>query len=185
MATILAYRATRGGKKLPLSASLPSAKKCCSPRQANRLFLLRSTAGKTSKSHISVASLSTLSMDHRYIHGFHKNVHFNDFIIALEEDKVPRILAVSPDTLKPSEQRLLSRFVRWCKEWIESIWEAILVSFRVSEITVKLSPLFILTPAAYLTAQFTDAEKSNIVSDWAWMYAMYAIQRLGPGYVKL
>lgn len=129
------------------------------------------------------ASMSTISMDQKYISGF-RCLHINEVITSDTRD-TPRILAVSPDALTKKEQRLLWRFVRWCREWIESIWEAILVSVRISEITLKLSPLIILSPAAYLAAAFTDQEKSNPISDVAWKYTLYAIQRLGPGYVKL
>lgn len=134
------------------------------------------------------ASLSCLFMDDRYLL-HHKNNPFWDAILCPqdEEQNLVRILACSPTSLSQDEKGLLSRFVRWCKEWIEAVWEALQVSVRVSEIGLRLSPLLILSPAAYLASKLQQHQSgnSNVMSDMAWNYFIHAVQGLGPGYVKL
>ena len=140
------------------------------------------------------ASLSRLSMDDRYLLQYQ-----NPFLDAIlcpkdEENNIVRILACSPASLSETEKGMLSRFIQWCREWIEAVWEALQVSVRVSEIGLRLSPLLILSPAAYLASKLQQQQQShrggtssnnNIISDVAWNYFIHAVQGLGPGYVKL
>ena len=110
-----------------------------------------------------------------------------DSISTTGEESIARILACSSASLNQHEQGILSRFIQWCKEWMATVWEAIQVSMRVSEIGLRLSPLLILSPAAFLASKLTydDPHENNPVSDMAWNYFLHAVQRLGPGYVKL
>jgi len=102
-----------------------------------------------------------------------------------EEEEVTALLATSAILMKEHDPSMSSRFVQWCKEFIENLWEAIQVSLRISEIAIRFSPLMILSPAAILASKMSDPEHENPVSDLAWKYFMHVVQRLGPGYVKL
>merc|ERR1711884_99318 len=73
-----------------------------------------------------------------------------------------------------------------------------MVIIRTSEISLRFSPLLILTPAAILASKRykasslkqnrinnNDAETTSIISDVAWKYTLYTIQKLGPAFIKI
>ncbi|CAB9517143.1 ABC1 family protein C21C3.03, mitochondrial [Seminavis robusta] len=155
------------------------------PRRIS-LAALRRQGLKRSNRHYHDASLSVIPL--RYLRILVSN-HGTPLLLEViaphstreDDDNTPRILAFSA-ALK--EEGLLSRIIQWCHDFIHSLWEAIQVVLRVSGIAIRMSPLMILSPAAYLTSQVTQND-NNAVSELAWSYFMHVVQHLGPGYVKL
>jgi len=132
---------------------------------------------------IHFAKLSTFSNHARY------NIEKLLLNTEIHNDKSsrPRILATSSTnaSLTLQEQGIMTRFLRWCKKWLETLWEALHVTLRVSEIGLRFSPLLILSPAAYLANQLVGSQRPSVISNLAWNYFFHAIQQLGPGYIKL
>jgi hypothetical protein len=86
-----------------------------------------------------------------------------------------RILACSATTT--DSRSLVSRWIQFVRRWLQALWRACLVTQRTTEVVVRLSPLMLLAPTAYLTG-------SHRVAEWAWGYGVHAIQGLGPVAVK-
>mmetsp|Transcript_10228 Transcript_10228/g.19159 ORF Transcript_10228/g.19159 Transcript_10228/m.19159 type:complete len:627 (+) Transcript_10228:71-1951(+) len=83
--------------------------------------------------------------------------------------------ATSP---KRPKKGLFRRILNKIKHMMQMIIDSILVAWRTSEIIIRFSPLFILTPAAKL---FPSDHLSNL----AWEYTLYTVQSLGPAYIKV
>lgn len=84
------------------------------------------------------------------------------------------MLASSTAISKPP---IIRRFLDWIKYWLGNFWQAVLVSSRVTEVCVRLSPLAILAPAAVVL-------ESERLTEWAWQYTISTMQALGPVAVK-
>lgn len=89
------------------------------------------------------------------------------------ESSCCKILACSSH---PKEKTATRRVIEWLQRWWQRVWKAFLVTTRTAQVTLRLSPLLILTPAAYLS--------ESLFSDLAWTYTLYAMQGLGPVAVK-
>jgi aarF domain-containing kinase len=72
---------------------------------------------------------------------------------------------------------LLRRWIRFLKRWWTNVWNTWLVASRITEVALRLSPLMILTPAAYISG-------STQLQNLGWSYSLHAIHGLGPVAVK-
>lgn len=72
-------------------------------------------------------------------------------------------------------QKRIARIWQW-------LCEALVVSTRTLEVTVRFSPLVILAPAAVLSSQVSASSR---ISDFAWWYTLKTLQALGPAWQKL
>ena len=102
-------------------------------------------------------------------------------------------------TLKRINTNIITRVVKKIIQHAKSLWDILMVLFRTSEIGIRLSPLIILTPAAILASQHLDEQinktinvhnihslkATSIMSDIAWKYTLYTIQKLGPAFIKV
>lgn len=104
------------------------------------------------------------------------------FIAFSQADTRP--LALSSMTLSHDERRFLRRMIRNIKRWIQTFWEALVVSLRSAEVAIRLSPLVVLTPAALLSSKLSK-EDPTYASNLAWWYTLMSLQGLGPAFVKL
>ena len=87
-----------------------------------------------------------------------------------------RILACS--TLQDGQRtNFIQRWLQIMKRWFQSLWHACLVTQRISEVVIRMSPLMILAPTAKLTG-------SVRITEWAWNYTINAMQSLGPVAIK-
>jgi len=107
--------------------------------------------------------------------------------------------------LHNDDRKMIRRIMRRIQSWASTVWDAVLVLMRTTEVVIRLSPLLILTPAAMmLTPTHSSASTScdeshghspshistinpqtSKASDLAWRYTTYTIQKLGPVFVKL
>lgn len=98
-------------------------------------------------------------------------------ILRREENHSPssnNILACSASFTK--EERSLSRRIKqWFQRWWNLVWKTFLVTTRTTEVVLRLSPLLVLAPPAYLSPRFANL---------AWNYTLNAMQALGPVAVK-
>jgi ABC1 atypical kinase-like domain len=78
---------------------------------------------------------------------------------------------------------IFKRLLRWMQKWCQRTWNFLLVTLRVSEVVVLLSPLLILAPVAILTSPMNDSI-ATATADLAWFYAVRAIQGIGPVAIK-
>jgi aarF domain-containing kinase len=90
-----------------------------------------------------------------------------------DDSSSSKLLACSSSTHQ--ERSITRRIVEWLQRWWQRGWKAFLVATRTTEVFLRLSPLLILMPAAYL---------SEDLSEMAWNYALQAVQGLGPVAVK-
>lgn len=74
------------------------------------------------------------------------------------------------------------------------LWELCMVLLRTSEIGIRFSPLILLAPAAILASKSNNNSFNNnssnkndasILSNIAWKYTLYTIQKLGPAFIKI
>ena len=111
-----------------------------------------------------------------------------------------------------SSNHVVKKVVQKIVQHARAFWDIIMVLFRTSEISLRLSPLIILTPAAILASKCLDnnnilskSEHNNnsynnnnynnynnynnhntsVMSDVAWKYTLYTIQKLGPAFIKV
>lgn len=127
------------------------------------------------------------------------------------ESQQQQILACSSHSSKSSKihkfqpnSNIVSNIINRITHLARSLWDAIMVLFRTSEIGIRLSPLLILTPAAILASQrlllldHNDKNNSNrilsnkhrsssssLLSNISWKYTLYTIQKLGPAFIKV
>ena len=96
-----------------------------------------------------------------------------------------------------SSKHITKKIINKIKHHVRSLWDAIMVLLRTSEIGIRLSPLLILTPAAILVSSrriqieneqimcSSSSNNNNIISNMAWKYTLYTIQKLGPAFIKI
>ena len=101
-----------------------------------------------------------------------------------------------------NDRRIIEKIANKIIQHARALWDAIMVLLRTSEIGLRFSPLIILTPAAILASQRIDSankissssltmdtknigRNTSIVSDVAWQYTLYTIQKLGPAFIKM
>jgi len=97
-----------------------------------------------------------------------------------EEDDIKNtiIMACSLVTSRDKDEgSLFVRIICWFRRWFQNGWNLILVTTRIMEVSLRLSPLLILTPSAVLSG-------SPFLSDMAWRYTLSALQGIGPIAVK-
>lgn len=93
-----------------------------------------------------------------------------------------RLIASSP-SYGASQKRdtILDKIIRWLRNrWME-LSRFCFITIRTSEVILRISPLLILTPTAFLSSH---ALGSQLFSNLAWNYAIKAIQGLGPVAIK-
>ena len=98
------------------------------------------------------------------------------------------------------DERMITRVIHKIVKHAKNLWDMLMVLLRTSEIGLRLSPLLILTPAAILTSRRMDIESytngddnvnlqsykhENILSNIAWRYTLFTIQKLGPAFIKI
>lgn len=76
-----------------------------------------------------------------------------------------------------SPKNILLRWINFIRLWWQNTWKMILVASRTADVTIRLSPLLILSPATVLSG-------SPTVSNLTWRYTISAIQGIGPVAVK-
>lgn len=112
-----------------------------------------------------------------------------------------------------SESNIITNVIQKITSSAKFLWDVLMILFRTSEIGIRLSPLIVLTPAAILASSETsyvdhsNNEKKNyesnnnnngtaiqkqeaqakksILSNIAWKYTLYTIQKLGPAFIKI
>jgi len=95
-----------------------------------------------------------------------------------DDTETPIMMACSSVTLRDSdESSLLGRIICWFRRWWKHGWNFMLVTTRITEVALRLSPLLILTPSAVVSG-------SPLLSDIAWRYTISALQGIGPIAVK-
>jgi len=99
-----------------------------------------------------------------------------DFHIHTEKDESVQVHASA--ALSVSEISFLEWVLARLRSIIKWIQEALYVTSRSLEITVRLSPLLLLTPLSVFT-------NSQQISTFTWDYVLRAVQALGPAFVKL
>jgi len=103
--------------------------------------------------------------------------------------------------IKYSDTYFIHKIVRKIQRLTKTLWDAILVLIRTSEVAIRFSPLLILTPAAIFTSSSNifhfplqneknkisckDQEHKSKVCDAAWAYTLFTVQKLGPVFIKL
>jgi aarF domain-containing kinase len=102
---------------------------------------------------------------------------------------------VKPALTEVQQKNLLQRLWHWILRRLQGARESAVLTARMLEIAIRLSPLTLLTPLAMLVDYIKNpnnkyvndrAERNkNAVSDFAWEYFMKSMQALGPCFVKL
>jgi predicted unusual protein kinase regulating ubiquinone biosynthesis (AarF/ABC1/UbiB family) len=108
--------------------------------------------------------------NHHHLHTVRPTLNIDE-----TEEATNRILSCSPITT--TDRSLVSRWLQFVRRWLKTLWRACLVTQRTTEVAVRLSPLVILAPTAYLSG-------SHRIAKWAWSYGVHAVQGLGPVAVK-
>ncbi len=89
-------------------------------------------------------------------------------------------------------ERIITKVIHKIIKSAQRLWDILMVLLRTTEISIRLSPLVILTPAAILASKRLDEVSHNnkntgtsILSKVAWKYTLYTIQKLGPAFIKI
>eukprot|EP00980_Cylindrotheca_fusiformis_P003612 scaffold812_cov124-Cylindrotheca_fusiformis.AAC.4 len=79
---------------------------------------------------------------------------------------------------KEQLKKQLRAVQKYWQSWWRHLWNLGRVAARATEVGIRLSPLLLLTPAAYM------AGPSSSITDLAWRYLISATQGIGPVAVK-
>lgn len=156
---------------------------------------------------ISIRSVGTF---HRNILHEHMVLHcnrlfFNDKFQSAEQENEneSRILSCSMLTRDKTEnggKMIITKVMNEIIKHAKAIWDILMVLLRTSEITLRFAPLIILAPAAILASKRTGRggdevslssskeqknNRTSVISDAAWKYTLYTIQKLGPAFIKI
>mmetsp|Transcript_28351 Transcript_28351/g.35058 ORF Transcript_28351/g.35058 Transcript_28351/m.35058 type:complete len:588 (-) Transcript_28351:88-1851(-) len=138
---------------------------------------MRNIKGITTSS--TMNCLGIVLIDSSYIR-WNRKVLLNHHNNNNENDK-SNIISCSMKVESNSLWSKVKRILRRIQKIAQILKDYLMVIRRTSEIAFRFSPLIVLTPAAFLASN----SNSTVVSDIAWNYTLYTIQKLGPSFVKL
>lgn len=94
------------------------------------------------------------------------------------QSRKPQVLAFSAVKNPTTWENIVHKV----RAWWQWLWDALLVSTRGLEVATRCVPLLALSPAAIVASDYFNDDR---LSDLAWRYTFFALQGLGPAFVKL